>query len=161
MEARMKNPALVIPEALDALIALSKSTASAGLPERTIALIHLRASQINSCSVCVDMHWRELRRAGASDEQLMNVAAWREAPYFTDKERAVLALTEAATRLADKADAVPDEVWRDAARHYNERELAALVLQIAVINAFNRINAATRQIARGEIRVPERATLKA
>lgn len=154
MEARMKNPVLIFPEALTALRALAKATASAGLPERTIGLIHLRASQINSCSVCVDMHWRELRRAGAPDDQLMNVAAWREAPYFSDKERAVLALTEAATRLADTPDAIPDAVWREAARHYNERELAAVVLHIATINAFNRINATTRQIAFGELRVP-------
>lgn len=151
MEARMKNPALVFPEALAALRALASSTASAGLPARTVGLVQLRASQINGCSVCVDMHWRELRRAGATDDQLMNVAAWREAPYFSDKERAVLALTEAATRLADTPDAVPDAVWREAARHFNERELAALVLQIATINAFNRINATTRQIAFGEL----------
>ena len=147
MQARMKNPVMVIPEALQALLALGKATASAGLPERTVGLVHLRASQINGCSVCVDMHWRDLRKAGETDERLMAVGAWRETPYFSDAERAALALTEAATRLADRADAVSDDVWADAAKHYNERELAALVLQISVINAFNRINAATRQVA--------------
>jgi AhpD family alkylhydroperoxidase len=147
MQARMKNPVMIIPEALQALLALGKATASAGLPERTVGLVHLRASQINSCSVCVDMHWRELRKAGETDERLMAIGAWRETPYFSDAERAALALTEAATRLADRPDPVSDEVWADAAKHYNERELAALVLQISAINAFNRINAATRQVA--------------
>jgi len=147
MQARMKNPVMIIPEALQALLALNKATASAGLAERTVGLVHLRASQINGCGVCVDMHWRQLRKAGETDERLMSVGAWRETPYFSDAERAALALTEAATRLADRADAVPDDVWGEAARHYNERELAALVLQISVINAFNRINATTRQVA--------------
>ena len=148
MQARMKNPVLVIPEALEAMLALSKA-ATAGLPERTLCLVHLRASQINSCSVCVDMHWRQARKAGETDERLMGVAAWREMPYFNDAERAALALTEAATRLADRPDPVSDEVWSAAARHYNERDLAALVLQISLINAFNRINASTRQVAGG------------
>jgi AhpD family alkylhydroperoxidase len=110
-------------------------------------MVHLRASQINGCSVCVDIHSRELQHAGESPERIMMVAAWREAPYFSDAERAALALTEAATRLADRADPVPDEVWDEAARHYSERELGALVLAIATINAFNRLNAATRQIS--------------
>jgi|SRR5690348_14020834 alkylhydroperoxidase family enzyme len=92
------------------------------------------------------MHSRELRAAGEPDERIHMVAAWREAPYFTDAERAALALTEATTRLADRPDAVPHEVWDEAARHYDEAALAALVVAIASINAWNRINAATRQI---------------
>jgi alkylhydroperoxidase family enzyme len=93
------------------------------------------------------MHSRELRKAGAPDERIFGVAAWRESPYFTDPERAALALTEAATRLADRADAVPDDIWGAAARHFDERALAALLIEIALINAWNRLNAASRQPA--------------
>ena len=146
MQARIKNPALVIPGALEALEALGNAAASAGIPGTTLYLVHLRASQINGCSVCVDIHSRELEFAGESSERINMVAAWREAPYFTDAERAALALTEAATRLADRPDPVPDEVWAQAARHYDEAQLASLVLAIASINAWNRINATTRQI---------------
>ena len=109
-------------------------------------MVTLRASQINGCSVCVDIHTRELEQIGESNERIHLVAAWREAPYFSDAERAALALTEAATRLADRPDPVPDDVWDEAARHYTEPQLAALVVAIAAINAFNRVNAATRQI---------------
>ncbi|GAB2820822.1 carboxymuconolactone decarboxylase family protein [Actinoallomurus bryophytorum] len=147
MEARMKHPALVLPDAMPALMSLSKSTEQAGLPKATADLVALRASQINGCSVCVDMHAKDLRKEGESDDRLFAVAAWRESSYFTDAERAALALTEAATRLADKADAVPDEVWDDAVGHYSESALAALLMTIATINLWNRLNAATRQIA--------------
>jgi AhpD family alkylhydroperoxidase len=147
MQARLKNPAMLIPEAMQALYALSKSVEKKGVPEKTIGLIHLRASQINGCGVCVDMHWRMMRKAGETDERLFAVAAWREAPYFTDAERAALALTEAATRLSDRPDPVPDEVWEQAARHYDEQALAALVICIATINVWNRLNVTTRQIA--------------
>ena len=109
-------------------------------------MVHLRASQINGCSVCVDIHSRELVHAGERSERIHTVAVWRETPYFSDAERAALALTEAATRLADRPDPVPDEIWDEAARHYSEPQLAALVVAIATINAFNRLNAATRQI---------------
>ena len=109
--------------------------------------MHLRASQINGCSVCVEMHASDLKKAGESDERIFAVAAWREAPYFTDAERAALALTEAMTRLSDRADAVPDDVWDEVARHYDEPALAALTLSIASVNLWNRLNAATRQVA--------------
>jgi AhpD family alkylhydroperoxidase len=109
-------------------------------------LVELRASQINGCSVCVDMHSRELAYAGESSERINTVAAWRETPYFNDAERAALALTEAATRIADRPDAVSDEVWDEAARHYNETELAGLVIAIATINAYNRLNATVRHL---------------
>jgi alkylhydroperoxidase family enzyme len=92
------------------------------------------------------MHSRELKAAGEPDERISTVAAWRETPYFTDAERAALALSEAATRLADRSDPVPDAVWDEAARHYDEAQLAALVLSIATVNTWNRLNAATRQI---------------
>jgi alkylhydroperoxidase family enzyme len=93
------------------------------------------------------MHWRNLKRAGDTDERIFAVAAWRDAPYFTDAERAALALTEAVTRLADRPDPVPDEIWNEAARHFDESALAALLLDIAQINVWNRLNVATRQVA--------------
>jgi AhpD family alkylhydroperoxidase len=146
MQPRIDNPAQSVPGALAALQRLAKAIKQSGLPETTLQLVELRASQINGCGVCVDIHTRELRHAGESDQRIFTVAAWREAPYFTDAERAALALTEAATRLADRPEAVSDEVWDDAARHYEEPQLAALVLAIAGINAWNRINATTKQI---------------
>ena len=145
MQARMENPALMLPEAMKALHALN--AAAKGVPARTRELMHLRASQINGCSVCVDMHPKLARQAGETDERLFAVAAWRDAPYFTDAERAALALTEAVTRLCDRPDPVPDDVWQEAARHYDERELAALLLSIASINVWNRLNVAVRQVA--------------
>ena len=147
MQARMNNPAMIVPDAMQALQALGKSAEQGGVPSRTLDLVQLRASQINGCSVCVDMHPRFLKKAGETDECLFAVPAWREAPYFTNAERAALALTEAATRIADRADPVPDEIWDEAARHYDEPALAALIITIATINAWSRINATTRQVA--------------
>src|SRR5438045_6284220 len=147
MQARMKNPAMIVPDALQALQTLAAATEKAGVPPRTLALAHLRASQINGCSVCVDMARLAKTKTGETEERLFAVAAWREMPYFTDAERAALALTEAVTRLSDRADAVPDEIWSEAAGHYNERALAGLLLAIATINVWNRLNSSTRQIA--------------
>ncbi len=147
MQARIKNPALIVPGALEAFQKLGASAKGAGIPKTTLSLVELRASQINGCSVCVDIHSRELEHAGESSERIHTVAVWRETPYFSDAERAALALTEAATRLADRADPVPDEIWDEAARHYSEPQLAALVIAIATINAYNRVNATTRQIS--------------
>jgi AhpD family alkylhydroperoxidase len=147
MQARMKNPAMVIPDAMKGIQALIEATNQGGVPQATRHLVHLRASQINGCSPCVDGGARTARKAGETDDRLFAVAAWREAPYFTDAERAALALTEAATRLADRADPVPDEIWDEAARHYDEEGLAALLLTIATTNVFNRLNVATRQVA--------------
>jgi AhpD family alkylhydroperoxidase len=130
-----------------ALQALHKSTQTDGLPDITQYLVQLRASQINGCSACVGIHSRELKEAGQSDTRIFAVAAWREAPYFTEAERAALALTEAVTRLADRPDAVSDEVWDEAARHYDEPALAALIVSIANINVWNRLNASVRQVA--------------
>jgi AhpD family alkylhydroperoxidase len=146
MQPRIQSPVMTAPGAMAALQRLSAAAKHSGLPETTIMLVTLRASQINGCSVCVDMHSRELKAAGEPDERILTVAAWRETPYFTDAERAALALTEAGTRIADRSDPVPDEVWEEAARHYDESQLGALVLSIAGINAWNRINAMTRQI---------------
>jgi AhpD family alkylhydroperoxidase len=143
----MKNPALVLPDVMKALLALNKATERDGIPYATHKLVHLRASQINGCSMCVDMHSRELKKAGQADERIFTVAAWREAPYFTDAERAALALTESLTRLSDRPDPVSDEVWSEAARHYDETALAALIVSIASINVWNRLNAAVKQVA--------------
>lgn len=147
MQARIENPAMSVAGVNEALLKLGALAGNAGIPETTHYLMHVRASQINGCSVCLDMHSRELGHAGEPNERIFTVAAWREAPYFTDAERAALALTEAATRLADRPDPVPDEVWEEAARHYSEPQLAALVVSIATINAWNRLMAATRQLS--------------
>ena len=145
--ARMKHPVMVLPKALQALLALGEATKHVGLPPRTRYLVHLRASQINGCGYCVEMHSHELEQAGAPNAHIFGVAAWRDTPYYTDAERAALALTEAATRIDDRADPVPDEVWNEATRHYDEPALAALLLEIAQINVWNRLNVATRQVA--------------
>ena len=147
MKARIENPAMAVPGAMKALQELSRASKETGVPEVTLMLVTLRASQINGCSICVDMHSRELKLAGQSDERIFCVAGWRESPYYGDAERAALALAEAGTRIADRGDAVPDEVWDEAARHYDERQLAGLVLSIASINAWNRLNALTRQVS--------------
>ena len=144
MKARMNHPVMVVPEAMKALQALSESTKPA-LPEKLLELVHLRASQINGCSVCVDMHPKLARRAGETDERLFAVGAWRDTPYFTEAERAALALTEAVTRLSDREDPVTDAVWDEAAKHFDEQQLASLVLGIAAINVWNRLNVAVRQ----------------
>ncbi len=142
----MKSPVLILPTARESLQALSKAAEAAGLPHALAELLNLRASQINGCAVCLDMHSRALVKLGETTERINCVAAWREAPYYTDAERAALALTEAVTRIADRPDPVPDDIWNEAARHYDETVLAAIVLQIATINVWNRVNAATRQV---------------
>jgi AhpD family alkylhydroperoxidase len=144
MHARMNHPVIVVPEAMKMLQALGELTKGV-LPEKLLELVHLRASQINGCSVCVDMHPKLAKKAGETDERLFCVAAWRDTPYFTEAERAALALTEAVTRLSDRADPVPDPVWNEADEHFDERELAALILAIANINVWNRLNVTVRQ----------------
>jgi AhpD family alkylhydroperoxidase len=146
MKARMNNPAMIIPDAMQALQALGGSVKKSGVPSRTLDLVYLRASQINGCSVCVDMHSRDLKKAGETDERLFAVVAWRDNPSFTDAERAALALSEAVTRLSDRPDPVPDEIWEEAARHYDEPALAALIIAIANINVWNRLNVTVRQV---------------
>ena len=146
MQARIDNPALSVPGALDGLRDFGMSARTGEVSDETLALIQLRVSQINGCSVCADIHSRELEHMGTGSERLHTLAAWRETPYFTKPERAALALAEATTRIADNPDAVPDAVWDEAARHYSDSQLAALVVSIAAINAFNRLNAATRQM---------------
>jgi AhpD family alkylhydroperoxidase len=147
MQARIDSPVITVPGAMQALQRLGAAARHTGLPEKTLHLVEMRASQINGCAVCLDMHSREMRNVGEPDERIFAISAWREAPYFNDAERAALALTEAATRLADRSDPVPDEVWEEAARHYDKSQLAGLVLAITAINAWNRINVTTRQIS--------------
>jgi AhpD family alkylhydroperoxidase len=142
----MKQPVFIFPEAMTALQALGESVKKA-LPANLLEIVHLRASQINGCSVCVDLHVRLAKMSGETEERLYAVAAWRDAPYFTDAERSALALTEAVTRLSDRSDPVPDEIYDEAARHYDERELAALIIAIASINVWNRLNVTTKQVA--------------
>jgi AhpD family alkylhydroperoxidase len=146
MQPRMNHPAMVVPDAMKMLQALGAVTKQ-GLPEKLLELVHLRASQINGCSACVDMHPKIARKAGETDERLFAVAAWRDTPYFTDAERAALALTEALTRICDRADPVPDAIWNDADKQFDESELATLVLAVANINVWNRLNIAVRQPA--------------
>jgi AhpD family alkylhydroperoxidase len=150
----MKQPVLVIPAAMNALQALNKSIHGKGVPDKTLELVKLRASQINGCSACLDMHaYGTKNHNGETDERLYGVAAWRESPFFTDAERAALALTEAVTRIADaREEAVSDAVWQEVTRHYDEQAVAALLLGIASINVWNRLNVATRQIANPALR---------
>jgi AhpD family alkylhydroperoxidase len=135
---------------MEALLSVAKvaaeAAAKAGVPPSTIDLLETRASQINGCAVCLDMHTRAAKRHGSTDQQLNTLAAWRDSPYIDDAQRAALALTEAGTRLADRPDAVPDDVWNMAAKHFDEPALVALVLHIALINTWNRLNVITGQV---------------
>ncbi|KQV76541.1 alkylhydroperoxidase [Aeromicrobium sp. Root344] len=147
MQARMDNPAITVPGAMEALHGLTKAVLKTGISPTTLELVNLRASQINGCSVCLQMHASDLRKAGESDEKIDTVAGWRDSPHFDDAERAALGLAEEVTRLSDRSDAVPDEVYDEAAAHYDEQQLGALILSIAAINVWNRVNVSTRQVA--------------
>jgi AhpD family alkylhydroperoxidase len=147
MEARIKNIAFINPDATKAMQAAAAAVYKGGVAPRILGLVHLRASQINGCAFCVDMGWRQMKKEGETDERIFSVAAWREAPYFDEPERAALALAESATRLSDQSDPVPDAVWNEAAKHYDEPQLASIVLMIALTNAWNRLNVTTRQPA--------------
>ncbi|GAB7181680.1 carboxymuconolactone decarboxylase family protein [Kitasatospora sp. Ki12] len=146
--ARMKNPALVLPDATKGIQNIYKAAYQGGVAPRILELVHLRASQINGCSACVFSGVQGAKQHGETDERLHAVAAWREAPFFTDEERAALELTEAATRIADRTGkAVPDDVWDAAADHFDEAQLSAIILMIALTNLFNRINATIEEPA--------------
>ena len=149
MEARLKNPAKLLPDVLPPIQQLIKAVHASPAPPAILELVHLRASQINGCGPCIDGGWRSARQNGMSDEQLFLVSAWRETPYFDAAERAALDLAEHVTRLADQTDAVPDAVWNAAAEHFTDEQLAAIVVWIGVTNLFNRVNGATRQQAAG------------
>lgn len=147
MTERMPSPAALLPGAMEALTAVNTAVAGGGVDGTVLALSHLRTSQINGCAPCVAGGVHQARLHGATEDQVHAVAAWRETPWFSDEERAALAMTEAVTRLADRPDPVPDQVWDVAAKHFDHKELAALLLNIAITNAFNRLNAPTRQQA--------------
>ena len=129
------------------LVSASKVLSDSALPDTIQHLVEIRASQVNGCGFCTDMHTKDAAHAGETSTRLNLVAAWREATVFTDAERAALELAEQGTRIADAAGGVPDEVWANAARHYDEDQLAALVSLIALINAFNRLNVIVQQPA--------------
>jgi AhpD family alkylhydroperoxidase len=143
----MSNPAWILPGAYEAIQALQSATDQGGVPASILSLAHLRASQINGCNACIEGGCSTARKAGETDERLNAVADWRGTPYFTPAERAALALTEAVTRISDRQDPVPDDVWDEATRHYDEKALAALLLSIATTNVYNRLNVSTRQEA--------------
>jgi AhpD family alkylhydroperoxidase len=147
MQPRIKNPATLLPGAMEAIKLLVKVPEQSGVDKKILDLVHLRASQINGCSFCVDYGARGAKKAGETEQRLFSAAAWREAPWFTDAERAALALAESITRIADSSDPVPDAIWKEAARHFDEKALATLVLWISTTNLFNRMNTATRQLA--------------
>ncbi|GHB37359.1 alkyl hydroperoxide reductase AhpD [Streptomyces viridiviolaceus] len=137
----------VSAKALKHIVSAGKAVADSTLPRATLELVALRVSQINGCGYCVDMHTKDAVHAGETPQRVNLVAVWREATVFTDAERAALELAEQGTRIADAAGGVPDEVWANAAKHYDEDQLAALVSAVAVLNALNRLNVITQRPA--------------
>jgi AhpD family alkylhydroperoxidase len=138
MEARMKSPGN--PQVITAIQQLNEAIYAGGVSPLVLELVHLRASQINGCSPCVFAGVQSAKKHGETEERLHNVVTWRETPFFTEEERAALALTEAATRIQDGAPGVTDEIWDAAAAHFDEQQLSAIILNIAITNFFNRIN---------------------
>lgn len=138
MQARMQSRGN--PDVFAAIAQLNKAIHAGGVDPLVLELVHLRASQINSCSPCVYAGVASARKQGETDERLHSVVAWRETPFFTEAERAALALTEAATRIQDGAPGVTDEIWDAAAAHFDETQLSAIILEVALTNFFNRIN---------------------
>lgn len=147
MSPRMTNPLLIVPDALRRLLDVQKAINKLGVPLRTLVLVHLRVGQINGRTVHIPVGARELEKAEETDDRLHLVANWRDAPCFNDAERAALALAEAMTRLSDREDPVPDGVWAEASRHYDEQELGSIVVLIGLVNLWNRVNIATKQEA--------------
>ncbi|MEV4181054.1 carboxymuconolactone decarboxylase family protein [Streptosporangium canum] len=145
MEARIKSPANA--DVMTAIQGLYRAMYSGGVDPRVLGLVHLRASQINGCSPCVFAGIDSAKKHGETDERLHNVATWRETPFFSEGERAALALAEAATRIQDGAPGVTDEIWEAAATRFDEKQLSAIILNIALTNFFNRINHTIREQA--------------
>ena len=130
----------VTPGVLEVMFGFGKYLNKSGLPKKLLDMVYLRASQLNGCAYCIDMHWKDLRAEGESEQRLYGLAAWEESPYYTERERAALAWTEAVTRLEHRN--VPDAVFEEARRHFSEKELADLTLAIVGINGWNRLNVA-------------------
>jgi AhpD family alkylhydroperoxidase len=148
MQARMTNAANLLPSALKGIGTLIAAIGEGGLPHELGEIVGLRASQINGCSACVHGHTVNLRKAGASEERIAAVVAWREAPFFSDAERAALQLAERMTRLADRSEeSVPDALWDEVADHFDEKQVSALILTISLTNLFNRINTTIKEPA--------------
>lgn len=145
MQARMKSQAN--PDVITAIQQLNKAIRAGGVDPLLIELVHLRASQINGCSPCVYGGVESAKKHGETEQRLHNLVTWRETPFFTEPERAALALTEAATRIQDGAPGVSDEIWDAAAAHFDEKQLSAIILDIALTNFFNRINRSIREQA--------------
>ncbi|MER7208205.1 carboxymuconolactone decarboxylase family protein [Streptosporangium sp. NPDC000239] len=145
MEARLKGTAS--PELIEGITKLYRVIHSGGVDGRLLSLVHLRVSQINGCSPCVFASVASAKKAGETDERLHHVVAWRETSFFTDEERAALALAEAATRIQDGAPGVTDEIWDHAADHFTGEQLNAITMEIALTNFFNRINHTIREQA--------------
>lgn len=145
--ARMGNPMFVVDGAFEAAAALGTAITAAGLPARWSDLVNVRASQVNRCGVCLVQHQREARAHGMTDDEVFSVAGWQDAPWFPAEERAVLALTEAVTVLDPGPAAVDDALWREVAEHLDEQQIAAVLLQIALVGVWNRVNRVTRQVA--------------
>ncbi|WAX57745.1 carboxymuconolactone decarboxylase family protein [Jatrophihabitans cynanchi] len=134
----------ISPDVITAVRHLYKAMYASGVAASTLELVHLRASQINGCSACLDAGVETAQKAGVSVEKLLATSGWTESPLFTDAEKAALALTEAATRLADNPGAVTDEIWAQAAQHFDDNQLNGIVLMLATTNFFNRINTTLR-----------------
>jgi AhpD family alkylhydroperoxidase len=148
MEARMKNPAFVLPDITKGIKTIYQGIYQGGVPHELLEIIALRVSQLNGCSACVHAHVHNLKKSGESDERVGNVAAWREAPFYSDVERAALQLAETVTRMADRSeDAVSDQLWEEVAGHFEEKQLSAIILTISITNFFNRINATVKEPA--------------
>ena len=145
---RMENPGTILPETMRAIPHLLGGIEQGGLPAELRELVFLRASQINGCAACVFGHAHALRELGASQERIDTVAVWRHSPYFSEREQMALELTESATRMADsRGEAVSDELWSRLRLHFDEPELAALILAVGLINFFNRINVTIQEPA--------------
>lgn len=143
--ARM-DIATLAPAAYKAMLVLDRSAHQTALPKPLVELVKLRASQINGCVYCVDMHGADAKAGGETDARVFAVAVWQDAPFFTEAERAAFALTEAVTRLSETGDRVPDEVWKRAASHFPDELLAQLLMVLVTINAWNRICVSTRMV---------------
>lgn len=147
MEARMTNPATLLPDAVTGVQQIFKAMHRGGAPAATLELVHLRISQINGCGACVHGSVAKAEKGEETVERLIQVAAWRESSVFTPGERAALAVAEAATRLADTPDAVTDELWAELNAHHDEKAVAAIILMVGLANFFNRINTTVREPA--------------
>jgi AhpD family alkylhydroperoxidase len=146
MEARF-NYVKAAPGVFKAMLGLGQYLHECGLEEPLLNLIDLRASQINGCAYCLDMHWKDLRASGENEQRLYSLDAWRESPFYTDRERAALEWTEALTLITDGQ--VPDEVYEEVRQHFTEKELADLTLAVVTINGWNRLNISARTVPGG------------